>query len=329
MGVGDEIISENVGAGCSFGDDNYIQLSPNYYGECRNSRVVPVAPSDLYNSNRSGYAVREMKNTNLSNDTCAATPQQDVGIGVYYEDSAPSEIHTANTPCWKWIPGASDERIGQRLITHIAAWKDIKCDRVVNQGVMPQWVDEKMGKEKLSRERRPFPVCGPVKLLSEYQKLLNDELREGIVVPVPDDYVKCWNPTFVVPKKNGEYRKVLNCRRLNALMKDIHFKMEDVRAVKDVILQGDYAVSIDITSAYNHVSVHPSLRPFLCFQFEGISYSYCGMPFGYKDAPRIFTRIMRCVIWNVRRIWGIRCVQYLDDLLFLDQNPAELQRIMR
>jgi hypothetical protein len=193
---------------------------------------------------------------------------------------------------------------------------------------MPQWLNERKGKESLARERRPFPYNGSQQMLLDYHKLLNEELREGIIVQVPHQFVKWWSPTFLVPKKNGEYRKVLNCRRLNAEMKDLHFKMEDVRTVKDVILPGDYAVSIDIKSAYSHVSVHPSLRPYLGFSFEGKSYVYNAMPFGYKDAPRVFTRIMRGVIWNVRKFWNVRCVQYLDDLLFLDQNPANLERIV-
>jgi ribonuclease HI len=53
------------------------------------------------------------------------------------------------------------------------------------------------------------------------------------------------------------------------------------------------------------------------------------MPFGYKDAPRVFTHIMRCTVWNIRRIWKIRCMYYLDDLLFLDQDPENLGRIMK
>jgi ribonuclease HI len=104
--------------------------------------------------------------------------------------------------------------------------------------------------------------------------------------------------------------------------------MEDIKTVKELIQPNDYAVSVDLKSAYNHVTVHPSLRPYLGFVFNGNSYVYTSMPFGIKDAPRVFTRIMRSVIWNIREIWKIRCVYYLDDLLFLHQDATELQRII-
>jgi hypothetical protein len=190
--------------------------------------------------------------------------------------SPPSSHHPSLTDfpnvtstMWDWSPNSKPEKIGQRLKSHTTAWTEIKCERHIINGVMPQWLDERKGKESLARERRPFPFHGSERVVAQYRKLLNEELSEGIVVPVPDNYVKWWNPTFLVPKKNGEYRKVLNCRKLNSKMKDLHFKMEEVKTVKDVILQGDYAVSIDIKSAYNHVSVHPSLRPYLCFLFQG------------------------------------------------------------
>jgi ribonuclease HI len=51
------------------------------------------------------------------------------------------------------------------------------------------------------------------------------------------------------------------------------------------------------------------------------------MPFGLKDAPRVFTRIMRSVMWHIRDKWKVRCVAYLDDLLFMHQDAEELRRV--
>jgi ribonuclease HI len=153
-------------------------------------------------------------------------------------------------------------------------------------------------------------------------------VREGIVVPVYSDYIMWWNRTFLVPKKGGEFRKVLNCRRINSLMQGVHFKMEDIKTVKELLLPNDFAVSLDLKSAYSHVSVHPDLRPYLGFQFEGRNYVYKAMPFGLKDAPRVFTKIMRSVMWQIRQKWQVRCVMYLDDLLFLHQDRLILAEMI-
>jgi hypothetical protein len=228
---------------------------------------------------------------------------------------------------WTWVPGER-EVIGQRLRLHMEEWEKIGGAHLIRCGISPMWRSQREAERVLQRERRPCGFRGTQRQTEAYRMILEEEIREGVVVQVPHHYVKWWNSTFLVPKKGGEYRKVLNCKRLNRLMQPVHFKMEDVKSVKEILREGDYAVSVDIKAAYNHVSVLPSLRPFLCFLFQGRSYSYVGMPFGLMDAPRIFTKIMRCVMWQIRQKWKVRCVVYLDDLLFLDQDPVMLQQMI-
>jgi ribonuclease HI len=189
------------------------------------------------------------------------------------------------------------------------------------------WKQERYAKQVLARERKVCSFHGTARETQEYRKLLAEEIQEGVMVPVAEKYVEYWNSTFLVPKRDGSFRKVLNCKRINKLMQCSHFKMEDCRTVTEQLMQGDYATSIDIRSAYNHVNVHPALRPYLGFSFEGRSYVYKAMPFGLKNAPRVFTKIMRVMMWEIRRRWKIRSVCYLDDLLFLHQDPQELNRI--
>jgi hypothetical protein len=226
---------------------------------------------------------------------------------------------------WTWVPGER-EVIGQRLRFHMAEWEKIGGAHLIRCGISPMWKSQREAERVLEGQKKQCGFWGTQRQTEAYQKILKEEIREGIVVPVHHTFVRWWNSTFLVPKKGGEYRKVLNCKRINALMEPIHFKMEDVKTVREILREGDYAVSVDIRSAYNHVSVHPSLRPFLCFLFQGQSYTYVGMPFGLMDAPRVFTKIMRCVMWQIRQRWQVRCVVYLDDLLFLDQDPNRLQQ---
>lgn len=51
--------------------------------------------------------------------------------------------------------------------------------------------------------------------LIAYKKLLEEELKEGIIEITTKENVKWWNPTFLVPKPNGEWRKILDAKQLN------------------------------------------------------------------------------------------------------------------
>jgi ribonuclease HI len=209
----------------------------------------------------------------------------------------------------------------------VGKWTEIGGEHLIQAGIAPMWKQERYAKQILLRERKVCSFHGTERETLEYRKLLVEEIQEGVVVPVADNYVAHWNSTFLVPKRDGSFRKVLNCRRINALMEHTHFKMEDCRTVTELLMKGDYATSIDIRSAYNHVTVHSSLKPYLGFKFDGRSYVYKAMPFGLKNAPRVFTKIVRVMMWEIRRRWKIRSVCYLDDLLFLHQDPQELARI--
>jgi hypothetical protein len=75
---------------------------------------------------------------------------------------------------------------------------------------------------------------------------LQAELAERIVVRVDQEECKFLSSTFLVPKKGGEWRKVMDCRRINSYIRDTTFQMEDHRTVAALLDKGQYAVSLDI-----------------------------------------------------------------------------------
>jgi hypothetical protein len=181
---------------------------------------------------------------------------------------------------------------------------------------------------RLRAQRRPQPYRPAPALAAEFERLLSEELQEGIVREISEKEVRWVNPTFLVPKgRTGKYRKILDCRALNREIAPTHFKMETPDTICRLARKGDWATSLDVKSAFNHVPVHPSLRPYLAFAFENRFYTYYGMPFGIQHAPRVFTMLMRRAVRTARERWNVRIVAYMDDLLLLfeDALTAELQ----
>jgi ribonuclease HI/DNA-binding transcriptional ArsR family regulator len=209
-----------------------------------------------------------------------------------------------------------------------AAWRGIGAEDLMVRGIQAEWKDTQ-SEERLHRQRRAHRYDPPATLATEYEKLLREELEEGIVEAVDRAEVRWVNPTFLVPKKDGRYRKILDCRQLNLEIRDVAFKMEGPDMVKDLIRPGDWGTTLDIQSAFSHVPVGPSLLPYLAFNFRGQTYTYKGMPFGIKHAPRIFTQLMRAAAGAIRERWGARMITYMDDLLLLfqEQETARQQTL--
>ena len=63
---------------------------------------------------------------------------------------------------------------------------------------------------------------------------------------------------FLVPKKTGDLRPVINLKPLNQFVQRIHFKMENIQRAMNFVSLGDYMVPLDLKDAYFSV---PIFRP--------------------------------------------------------------------
>ncbi|KAH7825813.1 putative Reverse transcriptase (RNA-dependent DNA polymerase) [Monocercomonoides exilis] len=131
----------------------------------------------------------------------------------------------------------------------------------------------------------------------------------------------------MVRKNNGKWRKILDCRAQNEEVQGKHFKMDTQETVVELLEENDWMTTLDITSAFQHVKVDEQLSPYLCFSFQSQCSAYVGIPFGAKDAPRVFTKIMRRAASYIREQWKVKLVIYLDDILLMHPDRDALRLI--
>jgi hypothetical protein len=188
--------------------------------------------------------------------------------------------------------------------------------------MLPNWIDASApDRLKQNRNRREYKADRTKE--SQFLKLLQDQIKQGIVFQVHHNFVAHYNPSFLVPK-GFEWRMILDCQILNMLLRIIHFKMEGRENLTKLAQENDFATSLDIKSAFNHIPIYPSFQPFLCFSFQNNAYAYRAMPFGVKDAPSLFTKALSFAIAFIRLNWSVRILAYMDDIIILHQNPHYL-----
>ena len=61
---------------------------------------------------------------------------------------------------------------------------------------------------------------------------------------------------FLVPKKDGGQRTVINLKSLNKFVYTEHFKMEGIHILRDLLRAGDWMTKVDLKDAYFIVPVH-------------------------------------------------------------------------
>ncbi len=145
-------------------------------------------------------------------------------------------------------------------------------------------------------------------------------LAKDAIEPVPPADMRSgfYSPYFIVPKKSGGLRPILDLRVLNRALHRLPFKMLTPKRIFGCVRPRDWFAAIDLKDAYFHVSILPRHRPFLRFAFEGRAYQYKVLPFGLSLSPRVFTKVAEAALVPLRE-QGVRILNYLDDWLILAQ----------
>ncbi len=150
-------------------------------------------------------------------------------------------------------------------------------------------------------------------------------LAKDAIDPVPPADMRSglFSPYFIVPKKGGGLRPILDLRVLNRALHKLPFKMLTQKRIFGCVRPLDWFAAIDLKDAYFHVSILPRHRPFLRFAFEGQAYQYKVLPFGLSLSPRVFTKVVEAALVPLRE-QGVRILNYLDDWLILAQSRKQL-----
>lgn len=183
---------------------------------------------------------------------------------------------------------------------------------------------------KITFDKKPTQINTPIPVFKTEENLILDReiiklVEKGAIVkchPAEEQFISSY---FLVPKKDGSSRFVLNLKKLNKFITTSHFQMEDLRTAIKLVSPGIYMTSIDLKDAFFLVPVDKSSRKYLRFIFNGQVYEFTCLPFGLCLCPYLFTRIMKAVIGILRRKGYISSI-YLDDFLVFGKNEIECLR---
>ena len=178
--------------------------------------------------------------------------------------------------------------------------------------------------ELLSTPTQHLQLTFP-RLTQVEQKVLDQEVQElldkqAVHQISASDIAGFISSLFVVPKKDGGNRPVVNLKPLNQFLVYEHFKMEGIHMLRDLLRQGDYLVKIDLKDAYLTVPIWKGHQKYLRFLWKETLLEFACLPFGLA-APRVFTKLMKPVVAMLRQR-GVRLIIYLDNMLIMAESTS-------
>ena len=151
-----------------------------------------------------------------------------------------------------------------------------------------------------------------------------------------EDGMGAWSsPMFVVAKKGGKWRVVVDFRALNeATVQDAH----PLPRIEDILVEQGrkhiYSI-LDLKDAFHQVPLHVYSRPLTCFRTPGGTKQWCVVVMGLKNGVAMFQRVIDYCMHEVCDIAN----PYVDDIIIgttwagseeltLAQHNLDVRRVM-
>lgn len=156
----------------------------------------------------------------------------------------------------------------------------------------------------------------------EVTRQIGEMLHQDIIQPSFSPYN---SPIWVVPKKldnSGEqkWRVVVDYRKLNEITVDDKFPIPNVESLFDKLGRSQYFSTIDLAKGFHQILVDEKDRMKTAFSTPQGHFEFKRMPFGLKNAPATFQRMINYVLQEfINKI----CVVYLDDILIFSTSIQE------
>lgn len=163
----------------------------------------------------------------------------------------------------------------------------------------------------------------------EVRNQINKMMDQGII----QDSISPWSsPIWIVPKKldasgKRKWRLVVDYRKLNEETIDDKYPLPNISDILDKLGRSQYFTTLDLANGFHQIEMCSEDICKTAFSTENGHYEFKRMPFGLKNAPSTFQRVMDNVL---RGIQNEECLVYLDDIVIFSTSLQEhLERLRK
>ena len=161
----------------------------------------------------------------------------------------------------------------------------------------------------------------PYKVDSEKREIMKKEIKKlkemGWIRKAHGPWA---SPVVMVKKKDGEIRFCVDYRKINAITTTDAHPLPRIEELLEQFSESKWFSSIDLASGYHQIKMKESDIEKTAFTCCFGLYEYIVMPFGLKNAPPTFQRMMNELFMDYLYDW---MVVYIDDILIYSKTFEE------
>ena len=173
---------------------------------------------------------------------------------------------------------------------------------------------EDAGQLPLIPPRRQSPV------ITEFIKSTVQELLAlGHIIPSTSPVA---SPVVVVRSPGKDWRMCIDYREVNSKTVSLLHPLPNLKGILSRVGGHKYYAKLDLRKGYNQAAMDPASRYLTAFITEAGQFEYTRVPFGLKNAPAYFQKVISTVV--LAGLVGVICEVYIDDVITFGDNEAEL-----
>ena len=213
------------------------------------------------------------------------------------------------------VPLFASEVPAGRLQYFLKNWETLTRDRWVLETVRIYKIEFRMNPWQQGRPRPLQFNQSQCDLIQQEvaELMMKGAIREIAETSPPEEGI-FYSTLFLVPKKDGGHRPVINLKALNNFVIAPHLKMEGIQTLKSLLRLG----------AYFAIPIREENQKFLCFSVANKNYQFTCLPFGLASAPWVFTKTLKPVVALSREL-GVRLVIYIDEILVMVESREKAE----
>lgn len=162
------------------------------------------------------------------------------------------------------------------------------------------------------------------RLSPDKKEILESEVKYMLENRIAEPSSSAWSsPCLLVKKPDSTFRPCTDFRKINSVSKPDAYPLPRMEDCVDQVGAAKFVSKFDLLKGYWQVPLSNRAKEICSFITSSGLYSYTVMPFGLRNAPATFQRLMNTVVSGLHG-----CAVYLDDVvIYSDTWEEHIDRI--
>ena len=214
--------------------------------------------------------------------------------------------------------GPSD--LQQRMQELVAKFDDIFASKVGNSAARVPPMTLELEENAVMSKALQLPVRSQCR---EHNEALQEQLAElqavGVIEAVNTQY---FSQVLLVRKADKSLRFCVDYRHINKITKSQPFPLPNIPLLLQSLQGNKYFSVIDLTAGYHQCPLDADAQAFSAFKTAQGIFMFTRVPFGFKQAPGYFQKIMQDLV--LHGLVGKICLVYIDDIIVWGKTDEEI-----